>query len=85
MSMHGDARNDRLHLAIQRESCAGAYSPMRKCAGPCKKRRSTGQFKGSALLCQICARRAPKAINSEARAAVTARASDHNPIGQKND
>jgi hypothetical protein len=83
--MHGDARNDRAHLAIQRESGVGAYSPMRMCAGPCKRRRSTGQFKGAALLCQICARRAPKATNSEARAVVAAQASDQNPMEKKND
>jgi hypothetical protein len=47
----------RQHLAIQRESCSGAFTAMRQCAGECRKRKSIGQFKGESLLCIRCARR----------------------------
>ncbi len=47
----------RQHLAIQRETCVGAYTPMRQCKGECKKRKSIGQFLGASTLCIRCARR----------------------------
>lgn len=37
-----------------------AASAMRKCEGPCKKRKSVGQFTGASTLCLQCARRTPK-------------------------
>lgn len=48
----------RRHLAIQRESCVGAYTPMRYCTGGCKKRRSIRQFVVASTVCIRCARRA---------------------------
>ena len=48
----------RRHLAIQKESCVGAYSPMRYCTGGCKKRKSIGQFVGLSTVCIRCVRRA---------------------------
>jgi len=51
------------HAAIQRESPVGAYSPMRNCQGPCRRRRSHMQFTGTSTVCIRCARRTPKEIN----------------------
>ena len=51
----------RQHLAIQRESCAGAYTPMRNCKGECRKRKSHFQFTGTSTVCIRCVRRAPAA------------------------
>lgn len=48
---------DRQHRAIQTESRVGGFMPMRMCAGPCKRRRSIGQFVGNSVLCLRCARR----------------------------
>jgi len=49
------------HLGIQRESSVGAYSPMRNCTGPCRKRRSHMQFTGANTMCNQCVRRTPGA------------------------
>lgn len=35
------------------------YSPMRTCAGPCRKRKSITQFTGASPMCNQCVRRAP--------------------------
>jgi len=48
------------HAGIQRESPVGAYSPMRNCKGPCRKRRSHMQFTGANTMCNQCVRRTPK-------------------------
>ena len=37
---------------------APAYTPMRKCTGVCRRRKSIGQFKGDSTVCIRCARRA---------------------------
>jgi hypothetical protein len=47
----------RKHLAIQRESHVGAYTPMRNCTGECKKRKSFLQFTGTSTVCIRCVRR----------------------------
>jgi hypothetical protein len=52
------ARTERLHLAIKKETSAGAYQPMRKCTGACNRRRSLGQFVGQSTVCIRCVRRA---------------------------
>lgn len=57
--IHDLSRTTRHHLAIQTESRAGYYSPMRKCAGECNRKRSIGQFVGASTVCIRCARRAP--------------------------
>lgn len=36
------------------------YSPMRTCAGECRKRKSIRQFTGDSAVCKRYARRAPK-------------------------
>lgn len=38
-------------------SPASAFSPLRKCAGECGKRRSYKQFEGARTVCIRCARR----------------------------
>jgi hypothetical protein len=50
------------HAGIQRESSAGAYSPMRNCKGPCRTRRSHTQFTGTNTMCNQCVRRTPKEV-----------------------
>lgn len=52
-----ESQAERQHRAIKAESNAGYYSPMRMCAGPCKRRRSIGQFVGASNVCIRCARR----------------------------
>jgi len=47
------------HLGIQNERPVGAYSPMRNCQGPCRKRRSHMQFTGANTMCNQCVRRSP--------------------------
>ena len=47
------------HAGIQRESSVGAYSPMRNCQGPCRRRRSHTQFTGANTMCNRCVLRAP--------------------------
>lgn len=49
------------HAGIQRESSVGAYSPMRNCTGPCRKRRSHMQFTGANTMCNQRVRRTPRA------------------------
>ncbi|XYJ11786.1 hypothetical protein ACSUZJ_07295 [Telluria sp. B2] len=53
----------RHHETIKNESCAGAYTPQRNCTGPCRRRRSLGQFTGANTMCNQCVRRTPKGIN----------------------
>ena len=52
------------HAAIQKESIAGSYTPQRTCKGPCRKRRSHMQFKGTSELCNQCVLRTPKEAKS---------------------
>ncbi len=47
------------HLGIQNERPVGAYSPMRNCTGPCRKRRSHMQFTGANTMCNRCVLRTP--------------------------
>ncbi|MBC7857986.1 MAG: hypothetical protein H7Z39_04240 [Burkholderiaceae bacterium] len=53
----GNSVTTRQHLAIQNESRAGYYTPMRRCTGECKTRRSIGQFTAGSTVCIRCARR----------------------------
>lgn len=45
------------HRVHQAESNPGGYTPMRKCTGPCKVRRSITQFDGASTACRQCVRR----------------------------
>ena len=45
-----------------RENKQIADGVMRQCAGPCKQRRSIGQYVAGDLLCMKCRLRAPKGM-----------------------
>lgn len=55
--MYDLGRTERVHRAIQADNRAVFSFSMRKCAGACKLRRSTGQFKGESTVCIRCAAR----------------------------
>lgn len=52
-----ESQVERQHRAINKESNAGYYSPMRNCTGSCKRRRSITQFIGDSTMCIRCTRR----------------------------
>jgi hypothetical protein len=58
MSRHNsDGGVMNLHRAIQTESRAGYYSPMRHCQGACRQRRSITQFAAGSDVCMRCVNR----------------------------